>query len=83
MPFNQQKFVKGIADSICKDYNFDNDVTESNGVITIELRSENTDIEYEYCVLSKELAPTGDCYIILKRDILLGLHKHILNYFKR
>lgn len=83
VPFNQLKFVQGIADSICRDYSFYNDVSESNGVITVEFKSEDTDIEYIYCALAKELSPTGDCYVIVKRDIVLGLHKHILNYFKR
>lgn len=82
MPFDRKEFVNEIVKDICKEYAFEGDVIVISGELLVQLVSHYSRIEYTHVVEWKAVEPTADCFIKIRREIVFGLQKHILNFFK-
>lgn len=82
MAFDRKEFVNEIVKDVCKEYAFEGSVLALRSELHVELVSYYSRIGYTHIINCVDVEPTADCFIKIRRDIVFGLQKHILNYFK-
>lgn len=82
MSLNRKEFVNEIVKDICKEYAFEGSVLAIQNELHVELVSYYSKIGYTHIIQCKDVEPTADCFIKIRRDIVFGLQRHILKFFK-